>query len=173
MTLAAAATNADNPLTTAALIGGILSPFAAIGAAWMAAVYSRRTGREQTQTAARAVQVDEKEAHTAEIAMIIDGFTASLAAAQDDLRRKGDELTEARGELRQAAADLESANQRINDLRRRVVAYGKQLAEMLFHIMALERLVPNPPGPPARPDWEPWPADFDDTDNPNDPRRSP
>ncbi|MDQ7877381.1 hypothetical protein Q9R08_05255 [Microbacterium sp. QXD-8] len=161
----AAASASTNPLGTWAIVGGILSPFLAIGAAVLASVFSRRTGREQNQTSERAVQVDEKEAHTAEIAMIIDGFSASLKQAQADLGGARTELREARDELAHALQDNAA-------LRRRVVGYGKQLREMLFHILALELLVPNPPGPPSRPDWDPWPDDFEDTENPNDPRRS-
>lgn len=155
ITLATAAT--DNPLNTLALLGGILAPFLGVGAGILASWFSRRTGREQVTVSAAAVKVDEKEAHTAEIAMIIDGFSASLKQAQQD-------LTAARSDLERARDELKTARLDNDDLRRRVVAYGRQLTEMLFHIINLEQMVPNPPGPPTRPDWEPWPAHFDDTE---------
>lgn len=93
------------------------------------------------------------------------GISASVALV---LKSKGENKNKA-AEVYSAAedmvaarvkADLQGAFDRIDaletkvdDLNEKHVVDRRQKAEMIRHIIALEALIPNPPGPPARPEW--------------------
>jgi predicted nucleic acid-binding Zn-ribbon protein len=101
----------------------------------------------------KQVTVSEKQAHTAEIAMIIDGFTESLAAVQSQLDRAEKAyltLDAKHEELKQKHEGLVKDHE---TLASRIDLSERDRAQMIAHIVALEALIPNPPGPPERPKW--------------------
>lgn len=87
---------------------------------------------------------------------------ALLVKSRGENRNKAAEVYSAAEDMVAARvkADLEGAFTRIdaletkvNDLTEKHVVDRRQKAEMIRHIIALESLIPNPPGPPARPEW--------------------
>lgn len=88
----------------------------------------------------------EKEAHNAEISIIIEGFTASMEALRLTVADARLESSEAKMEATSARAD-------VTKLRQTMDAMAEQREELIDHIQALEALIPSPPGPPPRPAW--------------------
>jgi hypothetical protein len=115
-----------------AALGGIGGPASGI-------VIALIVNHRNKQTTVATVGVSEKEAHTHEIAMIIDGFTESLAAVRSELKATTEKNVVIEKKYDALAERFDRAEHREQLMRR--------------HIVALEELIPNPPGPPARPDW--------------------
>jgi septal ring factor EnvC (AmiA/AmiB activator) len=138
------------PNEWASLAGGIGGPVSGIVIALIVWARSRRDTDATTAVAEKGVRVDERQAHTAEVAMIIDGFTESLAAVRSELKDARTELSDARDELKDAAAKYDGLRQEHDALKEQV---DMERAAMITHIEALENLIPNPPGPPERPKW--------------------
>jgi chromosome segregation ATPase len=128
------------------LIGGVGGPISGIIVAIIANHRNKKTAQADSQIADKGVRVTERDSHTREIAMIIDGFTESLASVREELkdtRSRYDGLTLRYSEL--------AAKHEI--LAKKVETSEAQRAEMIAHIVELEAIVPNPPGPPTRPNW--------------------
>lgn len=127
-------------LTLIAAVGGPLSGV-------LIAVISNRRSRQQinheNDVAKATVRVDEKDAHTREIAMILDGYTAVNTALNKSLER-----TETG--LHDCSEKFEELEARFEEYERRSQA---ERLEMIEHIKRLEQLIPYPPGPPERPAW--------------------
>jgi len=92
----------------------------------VAIIADRRSKNTTTQT----VAVSEQEADTHQFAALTEGFVEQLRILKED-------VAEQRG--------------LVKSLTERVETLESQKLEMLAHILALEVLVPNPPGPPKRP----------------------
>lgn len=110
-------------------------------------IYDTAAAKMSSKVQSKQVQVSEKEAETHQWQAIVDGFTASLAAV--NVRAEGAER-----EARDAKAEAAVSSGKINLLDQRVNALEGERREMLNHIIALEHLVPYPPGPPKRPVWK-------------------
>lgn len=132
--------NTAQMLALIAAIGGPLSGIL------IAVISNRRSNRvvSTEQTVAKAsVRVDEKDAHTREIAVILDGYTAVNSALNKSLER--------------AETGLSDCGQKYDALEHRFEEYEasarRMQNEMISHIRNLEDLIPTPPGPPERPAW--------------------
>lgn len=135
-----------DPLTTVGLIGAIGGPLSGITIAVIADRRSKKSGEANSDVALRAVEVDEKDAHTREIAVMIEGFTASLSNLRTDLEATRERLATAEDELGQTRGE-------VGELRKRIEKGDRERDELVAHIIELEKMVPYPPGPPTRPIW--------------------
>lgn len=134
------------PLDFLPYIVGLGGPISAIIIAYIVDRRTHKTNQSSSRNSERAVEIDEKEAHTHEVSMIIEGFTQSLESLRTDLTRTQNDLKTARGEIDALRTEQAEAN-------RKIAISNRIRAEMMLHIMALEAMVPNPPGPPTRPLW--------------------
>lgn len=103
----------------------VIGPLSGVGVAMVGARASRKNTSETVAPA-------EHDANTRE-------FTELRAAYAEALRQSNEQYDR-----------LES---RFNDLETKFAAQRSTQEQMVQHIVALERLIPNPPGPPARPYW--------------------
>lgn len=110
-------------------------------------IYDWVVARMNNRVQNKQVQVSEKEAETHQWQAIVDGFTASLAAV--NVRAENAER-----EAKDAKAEAATSTGKIALLDSRVGVLETEKREMLNHIIALEHLVPYPPGPPKRPVWK-------------------
>ena len=137
-------------VTTLALFG------APISGVVIARIVDKRAARGQDTQAEinlRAVEVDEKEARSHEITVIIEGFTASMENMRRDLADTRMELTSTKEELASTREELTLTRKDQAQLRIHVERADHQRGEMLRHILQLESEYPTPPGPPTRPAW--------------------
>ena len=148
------------PLEIIQLVGGIGGPVGGVAIAAIVYAQTRKGSKDSTNVANRAVKVDEKEAHTAEINMIFEGFTASIATLTEDNRRfkeeknqHAKELAEERAARKKMEREIAQMRQDMGVLHERVTKGERERTEMIHHITVLEKQVPNPPGPPKRPAW--------------------
>jgi hypothetical protein len=90
------------------------------------------------------------------------GALAVWAKGRGENRNKAAEVYSAAEEMvaKRVRQDLSGAFERIDTLEDKVGVLeerhrtdSRQKAEMVRHIIALEALIPTPPGPPARPAW--------------------
>lgn len=114
---------------------------------FLIAVIANRRSKQQLDkeqsVAVATVTVSEKDAHTREIAVILDGYTKVNQALNSSLERvtkSSEECSEKYDALEKRFDEAE----RVNAVRR---------YELIDHIRRLEELVPSPPGPPERPKW--------------------
>lgn len=139
--------NTAQILTLVAAIGG---PLSGILIAVISNSRSKRQVEVEQHTTRAAVRVDEKDAHTREIAVILDGYTAVNTALNKSLERAETGLIDCSGKYDALEKRFEEA-ERHNEERER---YNAALRlDLIQHIQALEALVPSPPGPPDRPAW--------------------
>lgn len=126
----AAAAGQDNTSLVLAVIALIATPLSGV----LVGLISSRASRKNTTTTAA---VSQQEADTHEFAELTNAYDKLLA----------------RSEAQYARLDLqyqELAGQHISvmeELRLLKDQYGA----VIRHVIALEALIPNPPGPPARP----------------------
>lgn len=109
--------------------------------------YDWASARLNSRVQDKQVLVSEKEAETHQWQAIVDGFTASLAAVNT-------RAESAEREAKDAKTESAASTIKISAMETRVNALEHERLEMLNHIIALEHLVPYPPGPPARPVWK-------------------
>lgn len=139
--------NTAQILTLIAAIGG---PISGILIAILSNSRSKKQVGEEQTVARAAVRVDEKDAHTREIAVILDGYTAVNTALNKSLERAETGLTDCSEKYDALERRFEESEQRARERERYEAALRLDLIE---HIQALEALVPSPPGPPERPTW--------------------
>ena len=137
-----------DPIVLIAAIGG---PLSGIIIALVADHRSKRNLHATNQVELKTIEVCEKEAHTHEIAVIIEGFTTSLENMRTDLQDTRAELTATKTELTATREELRRTREDHSKLRDRVDQSDIERDLMIRHITDLEALVPNPPGPPTRP----------------------
>ena len=113
-----------------AILALFLGPTVAIVSSLIAAKVSRKNGVE-------GVKLSRREADTNEFSAMTDGFTESF---------------------RQMHLQIQELKGRVDALEREKDALAAKLhestierAELLQHLLAVEALVPDPPGAPARP----------------------
>jgi hypothetical protein len=102
-------------------------------------VYDRIKNKEELGTKKKAVEVSETEAETHAFQAIIEAMQMNMNALTNRTA-----IAERRADAIEKKAD--AALERVSTLE-------NEKHEMVDHIVALEHLVPNPPGPPARPTW--------------------
>lgn len=113
-----------------ALIALFLGPTVAIVSSLIAARVSKKNGVE-------GANLGKREAQTHEFSALTEGFTESFRQMHlqiEELRGRIDTLEHEKDKL---AAELHEST--------------LERAELLQHLLAVEALVPNPPGPPTRP----------------------
>lgn len=135
------------------VIALILGPVSGIVVAVVVDRRSKRGQEQNTDVALRTVRVDEREAHNHEVAIIIDGFTASLSNMRADLDRAVSESRGLKDELRGQSAEILELREKIDKAEALAAVQAGHISELVSHITDLEALVPNPPGPPTRPQW--------------------
>lgn len=146
-------TGSWNILNTIAVISAIAAPLSGVV---VAIIVNRRTKQERADgstTAMKSVQVNEKEAHTHEIAVMIEGFSTSLENMRLDLADARAQSAAAHAEAASAKQEAASARAELSELRIQIQWYVADRLEMIRHIVHLEDLIPTPPGPPTRPTW--------------------
>ena len=132
------------------LVVAVGTPLSGIVVALVANTRSRRHVTREQVLATAGVKIDEKDAHTREIAVILDGYTA---VNQAQLRA-----------LERAEASADNCNKRYDTLETKydLLVQRFEVAEeqneervrvLVQHVVALEAMVPTPPGPPERPAW--------------------
>jgi outer membrane murein-binding lipoprotein Lpp len=136
-----------------ALVAGIGGPASGIAVAVIADRRSKREHPTAVDVSQKTVKVSEREAATHEIAVIIDGFNTSMTNLRADVTAAREDSATARAEAREAREEHGLLKEKHEALTDRVETSERERAEMIRHIVALENLIPNPPGPPPRPDW--------------------
>lgn len=131
------------PEALATYIIAIAGPMSGILIAAIANHRSKKQWAKENQVAITQANVSEKDAHTREIAMILDGYTKVNQALNTSLERALDTSQECSDKYDALEARFDEERE-LNKHRQR---------EMIDHIMRLEALVPSPPGPPDRPEW--------------------
>lgn len=142
-----------NVLSVIGIVSAVAAPISGVV---VAIIVNRRTKQERadgTTTAMRAVSVDEKEAHTHEIAVMIEGFATSLENMRLDLAEARAQSASAHAEAASARQEAASARAELSELKIQLQWYVADRLEMIRHIVHLEDLIPTPPGPPTRPTW--------------------
>lgn len=150
-----------SPLEIIGLVAAIGGPISGVVVAIIVDRRSKHSGRTATEVAMAEVEVSEKQAHNQEIAVIIDGFTASISGLRVDVADARAEAAAARADAAAARKDYQTLRERHDKLSESHEALKFQMEartileqEMLRHIVALEQEFPNPPGPPTRPQWK-------------------
>lgn len=121
----------------------IAGPLSGIAVAAISNQRSKRQWSRDQQVAAANVNVSEKDAHTREIAVILDGYTKVNQALNTNLERAEKASTE-------CSEKYDALERRFDEAER--LNYARRM-ELIDHIRRLEDLVPSPPGPPERPKW--------------------
>jgi hypothetical protein len=115
------------------LVASIAIPFlGTLATAWV----TNRSNAKQSR-------VSEREANTHEMDMILDGFKEGMSELRTELQEQKKRSEGQIEKLEARVARLESENS----------ALINQNTEQHNHIVALEALIPNPPGVPLRPIW--------------------
>jgi chromosome segregation ATPase len=140
-------------LQVVTIIGLVAAPLAGVV---VALIVDRRTKMRNSMegtVAERSVKVEEREAYNHEVAIIIEGFTASLERTDKELARALARIEQSETSHRITREELKDTQIEVKELRLKHEQNDRQRAEMIRHIQALEALVPTPPGPPTRPYW--------------------
>lgn len=140
-------------LQVVTIIGLVAAPLAGVV---VALIVDRRTKMRNSMegtVAERSVKVEEREAYNHEVAIIIEGFTASLERTDKELARALERIEQSETSHRITREELKDTQIEVKELRLKHEQNDRQRAEMIRHIQALEALVPTPPGPPTRPYW--------------------
>lgn len=124
-----------NSITTPiwVLVASIAIPFlGTIATAWV----TNRSNAKQSR-------VSEREANTHEMDMILDGFKEGMSELRTELAEQ----------KKRSEGQIEKLEKRVARLETENGALINQNTEQHNHIVALESLIPNPPGVPLRPIW--------------------
>lgn len=116
-------------LATLALFSG---PIAAIFGSILTVRVMRKGNSQMTA-------VSNREASTNEFSALTEGFTESFRQMKLQMQ-----------ELQQRVTDLEKDKEKLMAVAAKDL---KEKAQILEHLIEVEKLVPNPPGPPPRP-WK-------------------
>jgi hypothetical protein len=149
-----------SPLEIIGIIAAVAAPISGIVVAIIVDQRTKRKGLTEAENAENAtaatlaaIEVDEKEAHNHEVAIIIEGFTSSLQNLRAEISDTRLQLAEAREMQRQDREARIKLENEVYELKAHQRQDLRDKAEMMRHILDLEKLVPTPPGPPTRPQW--------------------
>lgn len=99
----------------------------------------------------KKVAVSERDAQTHEMTAIFEGFTLSLAAVSQRAQNAETSAAAAHDRATKAEEKAEASEKRADEQDKRIDQVQRERSILVDHIIALEKMVPNPPGPPTRP----------------------
>lgn len=128
-----------DPIAIFGTISLVLGPISGIVVAIIVDNRSKKKAQADATVAERTVGVQEDEAYNHRIAVMIEGFTQAQARTDKELNRAIEKIEKQEGEIEALHARIDESD--------------KHKEELVRHIVALEKQVPNPPGPIPRPAW--------------------
>lgn len=136
--------------TILTIIVAVGSPLSGIVVALIANSRSRRQTTREQVIATAGVRIDEKDAHTREIAVILEGYTAVNNATVKALERAEMSASNCNEKYDVLSDKYDALSDRFEKYEELSEARLRELAQ---HVIVLEDMVPSPPGPPDRPAW--------------------
>lgn len=135
-----------DPLIIAAYLGLLAS----VGGNVIQALRSHGDAKETTK-------VSSKEANTHEFDVLREGMMGMIEELRNSLRDTKEEGVRDRMELQNQittqSRKISTQAGQITTLTKRVGTLEREKREIIGHLTAVEKLVPNPPGVPKRPSW--------------------